>query len=111
MVAYVRAMIGCQQANRRHARVITEMLLEDEGGTRLKPPGSHDTHARRQTLAALLAAGREADRPRQFDTRAVALAIGGAIDGVIAHWLVHPDLDAAAAELETFTLCVIERPA
>ncbi|MFG2222393.1 TetR/AcrR family transcriptional regulator [Streptomyces sp. NPDC048644] len=111
VVAYVRAMIGYQQANRRHVRVITEMLLDDEGGTRLKTPGSHDTHARWQTLAALLAAGQEAGRLRQFDTRAVALAIGGAIDGVIAHWLVHPDLDldAAADELETFTLCAIER--
>lgn len=48
IVAYVRAMIGYQQAHRRQVRVITEMLLDDEGGTRLKTPGSHDTGGRWQ---------------------------------------------------------------
>ncbi|WP_280696620.1 TetR/AcrR family transcriptional regulator [Kitasatospora sp. GP82] len=111
VVAYLRAMIGYQQANRRHVRVITEMLLDDHGGTRLKNPGSHDTHGRRQALAELLAAGQAAGRLREFDTQVVALAIGGAIDSVISHWLIHPelDLDAATAELETFTLNAIER--
>ncbi|MEU6328111.1 TetR/AcrR family transcriptional regulator [Streptomyces sp. NPDC047049] len=110
IVAYVRAMIGYQQAHRRQVRVITEMLLDDEGGTRLKTPGSHDTHGRWQALAALLTGGQEAGAFREFDVQVVALAIGGAIDGVIAHWLVHPDLDldAAAAELEEFTLSAIE---
>ncbi|MFD3416534.1 TetR/AcrR family transcriptional regulator [Streptomyces decoyicus] len=113
IVAYVRGMIGYQQAHRRQVRVITEMLLDDEGGTRLKTPGSHDTGGRWQALADLLKEGREAGVLREFDTRTVALAIGGAIDGVIAHWLVHPelDLDAAAAELEEFTLNAIERRA
>ncbi|MFI9045755.1 TetR/AcrR family transcriptional regulator [Streptomyces sp. NPDC053427] len=111
IIAYVRAMIGYQQANRRHVRVITEMLLDDDGGTKLKTPGSHDTQGRWQALAALLTEGQEAGVLRQFDCRTMALAIGGAIDGVIAHWLVHPelDLDAATAELETFTLNAIER--
>ncbi|WP_328381885.1 TetR/AcrR family transcriptional regulator [Streptomyces sp. NBC_00400] len=110
IVAYVRAMIGYQQAHRRQVRVITEMLLDDEGGTRLKTPGSHDTHGRWQALAALLMEGQKAGVLREFDVQVVALAIGGAIDGVIAHWLVHPelDLDAAAAELEEFTLHAIE---
>ena len=36
----------------------------------------------------------------------MALAIGGAIDGVVAHWLAAPDLDLddAAEELETAIL-------
>jgi TetR/AcrR family transcriptional regulator len=111
LVAYVRAMIGYQQANRRHVRVIIEMLLDDQGGTKLKAPGSHDTAGRWQGLAELLTKGQETGGFREFDTRTVALAIGGAIDGVIAHWLVHPelDLDAAAAELVTFTLLAVER--
>ncbi|MEV5941987.1 TetR/AcrR family transcriptional regulator [Streptomyces sp. NPDC051994] len=111
LVAYVRAMIGYQQANRRHVRVIVEMLLDDQGGTKLKTPGSHDTGGRRQGLAALLTDGQEAGTFREFDTRTVALAIGGAIDGVIAHWLVHPelDLDAASEELVAFTLLAVER--
>ncbi|MEV8016018.1 TetR/AcrR family transcriptional regulator [Streptomyces sp. NPDC086554] len=111
VVAHVRAMIGYQQANRRHVRVITEMLLDDEGGTRLKTPGGHDTAGRWNALADLLAAGQKAGQFREFDPATVALAIGGAIDGVVAHWLAHPelDLDAAADELETFTLYAIER--
>ncbi|MFJ9854912.1 TetR/AcrR family transcriptional regulator [Streptomyces sp. NPDC101150] len=110
VIAYVRAMIGYQQANRRHVRVITEMLLDDHGGTKLKTPSSHDTNGRWQALAALLIEGQEAGVLREFNPQTLALAIGGAIDGVIAHWLVHPDLDldAAAAELETFTLNAIE---
>ncbi|WP_058043366.1 TetR/AcrR family transcriptional regulator [Streptomyces roseifaciens] len=113
LVAYVRAMVGYQQANRRHVRVITEMLLDDEGGTQLKTPGRHDTGGRWQALAELLAAGQAAGRLRAFDTRAVALAIGGAIDGVVAHWLADPDVDlgAAAEELVTFTLHAVRAPA
>ncbi|MFD0415585.1 TetR/AcrR family transcriptional regulator [Streptomyces sp. NPDC127108] len=109
VIAYVRAMIGYQQAHRRHVRVITEMLLDDHGGTRLKTPGGHDTAGRWQTLADLLAAGQRAGSFRPFDVRTVSLAVGGAIDGVIGHWLAHPDLDldAAADELETFTLNAI----
>ncbi|MFG2210086.1 TetR/AcrR family transcriptional regulator [Streptomyces sp. NPDC048638] len=111
VVAYVRAMIGYQQANRRHVRVITEILLDDHGGTTLKNPSSHDTNGRWQALAALLAEGQEAGVLREFTPQTVALAIGGAIDAVIAHWLVHPDLDldAATAELVTFTLNAIDR--
>ncbi len=123
VIAYVRAMIGYQQANRRHVRVITEMLLDDGGGTsrsseaesgggtRLKTPGSHDTNDRWQTLATMLTEGQQAGVLREFHAPTIALAIGGAIDGVIAHWLVHPelDLDAAAAELVEFTLHAIER--
>lgn len=109
VVAYVRAMIGYQQANRRHVRVITEMLLDDAGGTRLKAPGGHDTAGRWQALAELLTEGQRAGRLREFDPAVVALAIGGAIDGVIAQWLAHPelDLDAAVGELETFTVRAI----
>ncbi|WP_030682971.1 TetR/AcrR family transcriptional regulator [Streptomyces sp. NRRL B-1347] len=111
VVAYVRAMVGYQRENRRHVRVITEMLLDDHGGTRLKTPGSHDTAGRWQALAELLAAGQEAGHFRPFDPTTVSLAVGGAIDGVISHWLAHPDLDlnAAADELVTFTLRAIDR--
>ncbi|WKX73669.1 TetR/AcrR family transcriptional regulator [Streptomyces sp. XD-27] len=111
LVAYVRAMIGYQQANRRHVRVITEMLLDDRDGTRLKNPGGHDTAGRWNALAELLAAGQQAGLFRDFDPRTTALAVGGSIDGVIAHWLAHPDLDldAAADELVTFTLNAVER--
>lgn len=110
VIAYVRALVGYQQANRRHVRVITEMLLDDAGGTRLKTPGSHDTGGRWQGLAELLTAGQQAGAFREFDARTTALAVGGAIDGVVSYWLAHPeyDLGAAADELVTFTLGAIE---
>ncbi|WP_037684684.1 TetR/AcrR family transcriptional regulator [Streptomyces aureocirculatus] len=109
VIAYVRAMIGYQREHRRHVRVITEMLLDDHGGTRLKNPGGHDTASRWQALAGLLAEGQRAGCFRDFDVRTVSLAVGGAIDGVIGHWLAHPefDLDVAAGEVETFTLNAI----
>ncbi|MFC7303093.1 TetR/AcrR family transcriptional regulator [Streptomyces monticola] len=111
VIAYVRAMVGYQQANRNHVRVITEVLLDDADGTRLKTPGRHDTGGRVDGLAELLAAGQRAGLLREFEPRTVALAVGGAIDGVIAHWLAHPglDLDAAVEELVEFTLRAIDR--
>ncbi|OXM71391.1 MULTISPECIES: TetR/AcrR family transcriptional regulator [Amycolatopsis] len=109
VTAYVRAMIGYQSAHRRHVRLITEVLLDDANGTRLKAPGSHDAGGRWQVLAGLLEDGQRAGELRELDTRTVALAIGGAIDGVVSHWLAHPelDLDAAADELERFVLAAI----
>ncbi|MCX3062859.1 TetR/AcrR family transcriptional regulator [Streptomyces beihaiensis] len=111
VIAYVRALVGYQRDHRRHVRVITETLLDDRGGTRLKTPGRHDVGGRWQALAQMLEAGQKAGRFRAFDTRTVALAVGGAIDGVIGQWLSDPelDLDAAAEELVTFTLNAIDR--
>ncbi|MGH3568647.1 MAG: hypothetical protein ACRDRH_21985 [Pseudonocardia sp.] len=42
----------------------------------------------------------------------LALAIGGALDGVVAEWISDPglDLDVAATELETAILLVIRVP-
>ncbi|MEU0512785.1 MULTISPECIES: TetR/AcrR family transcriptional regulator [unclassified Amycolatopsis] len=109
VTAYVRAMISYQSAHRRHVRLITEVLLDDANGTKLKAPGSHDAGGRWQGLAALLEDGQRAGELREFDTTTVALAIGGAIDGVVSHWLAHPelDLDAAADEVERFVLAAI----
>ncbi|MFE1952023.1 TetR/AcrR family transcriptional regulator [Streptomyces sp. NPDC059524] len=109
VVAYVHAMIGYQRDHRRHVRVITETLLDDHAGTRFRAPGQHDVGGRRQGLAELLEAGQQVGRFREFDVKAVALVIGGAIDGVVAHWLADPDFDltAAARETEAFVLRAI----
>ncbi|MZD03692.1 TetR family transcriptional regulator [Streptomyces sp. SID5785] len=109
--AYVRAMIGYQRDHRRHVRVITETLLDDHGGTRFRAPGQHDVGGRGRALAELLEAGQRAGQFREFDPGTVALAVGGAIDGVVAQWLADPgvDLDAAADELETFALRAVAR--
>lgn len=106
LVAYLHAVIGYQGAHRGQVRLIIEALLDDRGGTRFRQPGQHDVNGRWQALAELLASGQSAGRFRDFDTKTVALAVGGAIDNLVSQWLVDPrlDLDAAAAELETFVL-------
>ncbi|MCX5435204.1 MULTISPECIES: hypothetical protein [unclassified Streptomyces] len=101
----MRSVVGYQRTERRHVRVIAEMLLDRQSGA-ASPVG------RWGMLARLLADGQRAGVFREFDPQTVALAVGGAIEGVVSHWLTHPelDLDAAASELETFTLYAIERP-
>ncbi|MFB7992560.1 TetR/AcrR family transcriptional regulator [Streptomyces sp. NPDC056002] len=105
VVAYVRAEVGHQRTERRHVRVIAEMLLDRQSG-------AAPSVGRWDMLARLLADGQRAGVFREFDPQTVALAVGGAIEGVVSHWLTRPafDLDAAASELETFTLHAIERP-
>lgn len=110
LVAYVRGMVGYQHRHRTHVRLITEVLLDDRGGTRFRQPGQHDRNQRWQMLAGLLAAGQAEGVFRDFDTKTTALAIGGAIDGVVSQWLADPglDLDAAAGDLEAFVLAAVE---
>ncbi|GAB3562128.1 TetR/AcrR family transcriptional regulator [Amycolatopsis endophytica] len=108
--AYVRGLIDYQGGHRTHVRLITEVLLDDRGGTRFRQPGQHDRNQRWQMLAELLAAGQAEGVFRPFDAKTTALAIGGAIDNVVSQWLADPGLDltAAADELETFVLRAVE---
>jgi TetR/AcrR family transcriptional regulator len=110
LLAYVRAMIGYQREHRTHVRLITEVLLDDRGGTRMRQPGQHDRRGRWRALAELLRRGQQAGAFRSFDVRSVSLIIGGAIDNLVAHWLADPelDLDTATRELETFVLTAVE---
>ncbi|MDQ3987638.1 MAG: TetR/AcrR family transcriptional regulator [Actinomycetota bacterium] len=106
LVAYLRGLIEYLRDNPAHVRVIVEILGQDREGPRERTAASPDANSRWQALATILAAGQETGQLRPFDTRVMALAIGGAIDGIVAHWLADPDLDldAAADELETIVL-------
>jgi TetR/AcrR family transcriptional regulator len=99
--AYLRAMIGHLTANPSHVRVITEALAIAElaGNTTVRSDPS-----RWKALADLLGAAQRAGQMREFDTKTVAVVIGGAIDGLVGQWIAEPefDLTAAAAELENF---------
>ncbi|MPY61415.1 hypothetical protein [Streptomyces spongiae] len=88
---YIRAMITFQQAN--SVRLGEQWVQNWED------------------LATLLTVGQRTGHFREFDARVMALAVEGAIDAVVAHWLDHVELDlgAAAEELETFTLNAIEQ--
>jgi TetR/AcrR family transcriptional regulator len=99
--AYLRAMIGHLTANPDHVRVITEAMaiaeLAGHNAVRADP-------SRWKALADLLAAAQAAGQMREFDTKAIAVLIGGAVDGLVGQWIAEPDFDltAAASELETF---------
>ena len=88
---YIRAMLTFQQAHRVRLAEETDLDWED--------------------LATLFSVGQQAGVFREFDARVMSLALGGAIDAVVAHWLDHPEIDltAAADELETFALNAIEQ--
>lgn len=74
VVAYVRSVVGYQRTERRHVRVIAEMLLDRRSGA-ASPVG------RWGMLVRLLADGQRAGVFREFDPQMVALAVGGAIEG------------------------------
>lgn len=99
--AYLKAMIGHLTANPDHVRVITEAMaiaeLAGHNTVRADP-------SRWKALADLLGAAQAAGQMREFDTKAVAVVIGGAVDGLVGQWIAETDFDltAAAGELETF---------
>ncbi|MGI9004183.1 MAG: TetR/AcrR family transcriptional regulator [Pseudonocardia sp.] len=106
LVAYLRGLVEYMRDNPTHVRIIVEILGQDREGARERTAGSPDATSRWQALAGILSAGQDTGQLRPFDIRVMALAIGGAIDGVVAEWLADPDLDldAAADELETAVL-------
>ncbi|MFH8756418.1 TetR/AcrR family transcriptional regulator [Streptomyces atroolivaceus] len=88
--AYVRSMIGYLRDNPRQTRMIVEAL----GGTGDRP----DRAMRRQPLAEILAAAREArGLSGVLDFRTLAVVTGGSIDAVVSEHLADPGYDTAAA--------------
>jgi AcrR family transcriptional regulator len=82
LVAYLRGTVGYLREHPAQLRVLVEGLVRDRDGDR---------------------------ELRPFDARALALVIGGALDGVVAEWVGDRglDLDAATAELETAVLLAV----
>lgn len=105
LVAYIRGSMGYLRDHPTHVRVLAEGL-ERSG---VAEPGSPGAASRWQSVAAILTDGQRAGQFRPFDAKVLAIAIGGALDAVVAEWITDPamDLDAAAAELETAVLAAI----
>lgn len=85
--AYIRTMVRHLREHPRHTRMITEAIAnEDE---------DRDTRERWGPLAGLLdvAVGDGA----AIDSRALAIIIGGAIDGIVAERLHDPTFDSLGA--------------
>ncbi|MFC3965176.1 TetR/AcrR family transcriptional regulator [Nocardia jiangsuensis] len=87
--AYARAMIGHLRARPRHTR----MLIEAVTGT----AAERAPEARWRPLAGLLDGAVRARGGAGIDSRTAALAIGGAIDAIVAERLRDPGYDTAAA--------------
>jgi AcrR family transcriptional regulator len=109
LVAYLRGTIAYLREHPAQLRVLVEGLVRDRDGDRELAPGSPGHTSRWQAVATILRLGQEAGVFRAFDTRALALVIGGALDGVVAEWVGDRslDLDTAAAELETAVLLAV----
>jgi len=108
LVAYMGGTIAYMRDHRAQVRVLVEGLVRDPD----LAPGSPGRASRWQAVAGILEQGQRAGAFREFDPRALALMINGALDGVVAEWIGTPDLDLddAAAELETAVLLAVRAP-
>ncbi|MFI7578904.1 TetR family transcriptional regulator [Kocuria kalidii] len=104
--AYVRRMVGHLAEDPRRARVLVQAGLHEAGLHEDSPRrgGAPDggarpaSAARWQALAALLRRARPSGGPGPaLDPRTLAIAVGGAIDGIVAEMLEDPSYDAVAA--------------
>lgn len=88
--AYVRGMIEHLRTHPQHTRMLTQAL------TVVAEPAS--SRERWAALERLIVAAREAMSLRTaIDTRSLAIAVGGAIDGIVTERLADPDYDTQAA--------------
>lgn len=110
LVAYIHGLLEHLREHPSHVRVITEVMGQPvAGGDGVAVP---QTDSRWQDVAAILDAGQRQGQFRSFDTKVMALAIGGALDAVVGRWLVDPELDlrAASAELGSAVLRAVRHP-
>lgn len=98
---YVRRMVGHLDENPRRARMIVEAGLHEASlprGDEQDDGGRSASALRWQPLVTLLQHARQArGLAPASDLRALAIAMGGAIDGLIAEKLEDPSYDAVAA--------------
>lgn len=92
--AYIRAMVRYFYDNPKHVRVMGEVIGSgDLGGE----PGDRTRERRWQALADLMSDGQRNGLLGDFDPRAVAIIVGGSIDGLIVEWTADSTFDLLAA--------------
>ncbi|WP_045741851.1 TetR/AcrR family transcriptional regulator [Actinoplanes rectilineatus] len=91
--AYIRSLVGHLRDHPAHTRMIVEAISEDaEVEDTPHAPG------RQASVAALIAAGRDAgDYRRDVDPAVTAVIVNGALDGIVSENLADPAFDTAAA--------------
>ncbi|WP_072803797.1 TetR/AcrR family transcriptional regulator [Rhodococcoides yunnanense] len=95
--AYIRAMNRYFFDNPGHIRVMGEVI---GSGELVGPPGDQPATRRWQSVADMLAEGQRNGVLGKFDPRAVAIVIGGAIDGLLVEWTTDSSFDLIAATEE-----------
>lgn len=90
---YIRAMVAHLRDNPQHVRVLAEVGRKQDV--------DHPSDARWAPLAGIIDAAAEAATDKRgtaaVDSRALALIIGGAIDGIVAEHLADEDFDVTSA--------------
>lgn len=99
--AYIRSMIAYFVANPRYFHALAETM---GSGELVGPPADRPKTRRWQGVADVLAEGQRQGVLGSFDTRAVAIVIGGGIDGLLAEWTDDPSFDISAAAEELANL-------
>jgi TetR/AcrR family transcriptional regulator len=94
---YIRSMCAYYYENPQHLRALGAVI---GSGELVGPPSEHPSTRRWHALADLLTQGQRHGLLGAFDARAVAIIIGGAIDGLIAEWSRDPTFDVPAAAEE-----------
>lgn len=102
--AYVRALAGYMTAHPAHMRLIVEALMTDELGHAGDPPpsqGASNLPHRWELLADLMTRAQSEGDLRSFDARTASIALGGALDAILAESLSDPGygVDPAVDEL------------
>lgn len=101
---YVRALVEYLTTHPTHMRLLVEALMTDELGEAGDPPpsqGAANPPPRWKPLADLMVRAQNDGELRSFDTRTAAIALGGALDAILAESLNDRDypLDAAVDDL------------
>ncbi|MEU6857340.1 TetR/AcrR family transcriptional regulator [Glycomyces sp. NPDC046736] len=91
--AYIRSLVAYLRARPDHARMLIAGIIGRGDG-----PGEASSQSRWQPVAAFVDAAKTAGTYRaQVDSRATAVIVNGAIDGIVAQGLDDPDFDTAHA--------------
>jgi len=103
--AYIEAEIAFMRAYPAHLRAMVEIFTNfrtAEG--KLYYDGVSEEEQRLAVVEEILASGQRDGEFRGFPARVMAIAISGAIDGVLLQWMANPDLDLELCARELATL-------
>lgn len=97
ITAYIRSLTAYFYENPARFRALSEAI---GSGELIGPPGDQPATRRWQAVADILADGQRKGMLGAFDPRALAIIIGGAIDGLIAESFADPTFDLLEATEE-----------